>query len=213
MNGNKRKQRQFVAPTQEEVIKYFSDKGYKKEAAIEAFNYYNAKNWKNVKNWKQKMIGSWFSPANEKARKDENIEAKVKTRKNRVPLGAPRLRLSMSKREGYKRRWINDKQGRIAMAQEGGYTLVPKDGAEFEEDDVTNVNSSLNNAVSRVVDSEGTKAYLMEIPEDWYEEDQQEKQQKIDEMENTLSRGEDSHGKPGADGRYIPREGIKINRG
>lgn len=60
----------FIPPTQIEVENYFLEKGYKKEAGIKAFNYYNESNWKDgkgnkVKNWKQKMQGVWFKEENE----------------------------------------------------------------------------------------------------------------------------------------------------
>lgn len=60
----------IYTPTVDEVELYFAEKGYTKECAIKAFNYYDENNWKDsrnnqVKNWKQKMQGVWF--------KDENL--------------------------------------------------------------------------------------------------------------------------------------------
>lgn len=56
-------------PTVDDVILYFTENGYKKEAAETAFNYYNANDWndsrgKKVLNWKQKMISVWFKDEN-----------------------------------------------------------------------------------------------------------------------------------------------------
>jgi hypothetical protein len=56
-------------PTVDEVELYFLEKGYTKECAIKAFNYYSENNWKDsrnnqVKNWKQKMQGVWFKEEN-----------------------------------------------------------------------------------------------------------------------------------------------------
>lgn len=131
-------------------------------------------------------------------------------RKKRVPLGVPRQRLAVKGRQGYKRRWINDRDDRIRRAQEGGYSLVERDKGDYIDPDTSNRNDSLANSVSKVVDSDGTKAYLMEIPVAYYNADQKEKQKQIDKTEDALRHGADAHGKPGADGRYIPREGIKI---
>ena len=55
----------FIKPSVNEVIAYFEEKGYKKEIAEKAFNYYDSADWKDskgnkVKNWKQKMNGNWF---------------------------------------------------------------------------------------------------------------------------------------------------------
>ena len=133
-------------------------------------------------------------------------------RKERTPLGVPRQRLAMTGRKGYKRRWVNDREGRIARALAGDYQFVPKDGAKFKDKDEANRNESINNAMCKTVDSDGTKAYLMEIPSIFYNADQAEKQKAINEQENAILHGEDTHGKVGADGRYIPREGMKIKR-
>lgn len=128
-------------------------------------------------------------------------------RKKRVPLGVPRAKLAVNKRTGYVRRWINDRDGRIIRAKEGGYNFVKSEDAEFVDSDVCNTNT-----ISKVVDSDGTKAFLMEISEQFYEEDQIEKRNFVDRTEEALRKGEDSHGTPGRDGRYIPKEGIKISR-
>ena len=131
-------------------------------------------------------------------------------RKKRVPLGVPRLKMAVSNRPGFERRWVNDKGDRLNQAMEGGYNLVPRDGAKFIEEDVINRNDSLNNAISKPVNSGELKAYLMEIPTALYKADQKVKADDINKTEEDLRRGEDTHGQPGVDGRYIPREGIKI---
>ena len=129
-------------------------------------------------------------------------------RKKRVPLGVPRARLAVNDRKGYQRRWINDRDGKILRAQEGGYNFVKSSDAEFRDSDVCNSDTNC-----KVVDSDGTKAYLMEITQEFYDEDQAEKQKMVNLTEEALRHGEDSHGAPGHDGRYIPKEGIKINHG
>lgn len=74
-NKKEKKEKNIYIPTQEEVIKYFEEKGYQKSIAIKAFDYYDANDWKDangkkVKSWKQKMIGVWFKPENKIGRKD-----------------------------------------------------------------------------------------------------------------------------------------------
>lgn len=139
-------------------------------------------------------------------------QPKADARKKRVPLGVPRLRLAVTGRKGYKRRWVNDKGSRLEQALEGGYNLVPKDGATFKDADTANRNESLSNAVCKTVNQDGTKAYLMEISDAMYHSDQLAKAKNIDSMEDGLREGNDTHGKTGTDGRYIPTEGIKIER-
>ncbi len=63
-------------PSLQEVVEYFKKNGYKKEAALKAFKFYNepmvernGRVWKDsknntIKNWKQKMIGVWFKTEN-----------------------------------------------------------------------------------------------------------------------------------------------------
>ena len=141
----------------------------------------------------------------------KNQATKKAERKKRVPLGVPRQKLAVEGRPGYKRRWINDEGGRLDAALEGSYKLVAKDGVEFKDKDAFNRNESVNNAVSKTVNSDGTKAYLMEIPITLYNQDQAKKQESIDKTEGAIRQGGDSQGgQDGRDGRYIPREGIKI---
>jgi hypothetical protein len=57
----------FTAPTRQDVIDFFKEKGY--GGADRAFDYYAASNWMDsrgnmVKNWKQKMIAVWFKDEN-----------------------------------------------------------------------------------------------------------------------------------------------------
>jgi hypothetical protein len=59
----------FKPPTIEEVIEYFTEKGYNQKSAEKAFHYYDSAGWKDrngtqVKNWKQKMVGNWFKDEN-----------------------------------------------------------------------------------------------------------------------------------------------------
>lgn len=55
--------------------------------------------------------------------------------------------------------------------------------------------------------------YLMEIPEEWYQEDMIAGQKKVDELDASIRRG-DIAGEVGKDGRYVPStRGIKIQTG
>lgn len=64
-----KKKRVFNPPTLDDVISYFIEKGYTREAAKKAFSYYDVEGWKDsrgkqVLSWKQKMISVWFKPEN-----------------------------------------------------------------------------------------------------------------------------------------------------
>lgn len=126
-------------------------------------------------------------------------------RGTRIPLGAAQPKLGASQRPGYVRRWINDDRQRLQLAQSAGYEFVLSDPNAKSSDD--------GNKISQIVGSKdgggGLRAYLMEIREEWYREDQAVKTQKIKATENMIKRGELTK-KVGEDGAYIPSQGIKI---
>lgn len=129
-------------------------------------------------------------------------------RNSRVPLGVARAKLSVPTRDGYVRRWVNDAEGRLMMAEQGGYQFATDQSLQIGAQDVDNVNRDLGARISRVVDkTTGLKAYLMEIKEDFYREDQQAKAQKVAETDRLIKTGklEDD------DSRYIPDKGKGIS--
>jgi len=65
----KKRDKGFTPPSEQDVIDYFKEKGYRAAAAKKAFEYYNITNWKDstgkqVKSWKQKMWAVWCKPEN-----------------------------------------------------------------------------------------------------------------------------------------------------
>ena len=75
--GNERKVKEskeskgkdMTPPTQQQVVDFFSEKGYTSESAKKAHDYYASNDWKDgknnpVRNWKQKMIAVWMKPEN-----------------------------------------------------------------------------------------------------------------------------------------------------
>lgn len=55
----------FTPPQISEVIDYFTEKGYSKQAAEKMFEYYSVADWKDskgnkIRNWKQKANAVWF---------------------------------------------------------------------------------------------------------------------------------------------------------
>jgi hypothetical protein len=128
-------------------------------------------------------------------------------RAERVPLGSFRQKLQANNREGFVRRWINDDRQRLQLAQQAGYDFVLHDEVAKSTDD--------GGKISQIVGSKdgggALRAYLMEIREDWYWDDQAEKQKRIDATEGLIRRGELTQ-KVGQDGSYIPSQGITIKR-
>lgn len=143
----------------------------------------------------------------DRTREANAVDREPEGRAKRVPLGIQQAKLSASQREGYVRRWVNDDRNRVQAALGAGYQFVAIDVLAKSED--------AGNRVSQIV---GTKegghplvAYLMEIPEAWYKEDQQAKSQQVDDTEGLIRRGELTQ-KVGTDGSYVPTQGISIKR-
>ena len=128
-------------------------------------------------------------------------------RNKRVPLGVSRTKLAVPQRNGYVRRWINDSEGRLQMAEQGGYQFATDQSLQIGDPDIDNVNRDLGARVSRVVDkTTGQKAYLMEIKEEFYKEDQKAKAEKLDETDRAIRRGKLEK----VDDQYIPDNGRGI---
>jgi hypothetical protein len=142
-------------------------------------------------------------------------DTKTQVKRKRVPLSVPRMKLTAPTKPGKVRRWINDDGNRISMAQAGDYTFV-EENITPGDPDVKNVNRDLGSRVSAVVgkkeDGSPLVAYLMEIDQDLYEADQRAKQELAEELEDSIRKGHDSHGQVGLDGRYVPKESIKIDK-
>lgn len=78
-SGKVRSKKVFIPPTEQEVVEYFRENGYKEEIARKAWNYYEQGGWtdssgKPVKNWKQKMYVNWFRPEHAVMIKKEEYE-------------------------------------------------------------------------------------------------------------------------------------------
>ena len=129
-------------------------------------------------------------------------------RNARVPLGVARSKLSVPERPGYVRRWVNDVEGRLANAEQGGYQYAVDQGIQIGSADIDNENRDLGARVSRVVDkSTGQKAYLMEIKEEFYKEDQAAKAAKVADTDRRIKTGKLDDGEE----RYVPDKGRGIS--
>ena len=131
-----------------------------------------------------------------------DTDRKETGRSKRVPLGTPRAKMHADKRPGYVRYWFNDKPGRIVAAQDAGYQFVMESGDQKRQ-----MNVGTGEA------GQPLQAYLMEIPEEFYKEDQALKQVPLDEFETAINGGVPQ----GAEARdagqfYSNAEGAAIQR-
>jgi hypothetical protein len=132
-------------------------------------------------------------PPDEKPPERERPNAE---RKERVPFGSPKNKLSSPENDGYHYHYFNDnwrkEPGRIQRAINAGYEKV--EGVEPIP-------------VGSNEDGSAIKGILMRIPKELYNADQKLKQKEVDRVDEAIRKGKLEE-QPG-DKRYIP-DGIKI---
>lgn len=104
-------------------------------------------------------------------------------RRKRVPVSGARNILTVANKDpNYVYRWVLDIPGRMDIFKDAGYEVVidkPEVG-----DPTVDRHSQLGSAVTLV---RGVSTLvLMRIPREWYNEDQQAKQEEIDALEETM---------------------------
>lgn len=102
-------------------------------------------------------------------------------RVSRTPIGTRNILTVKGKDPNYVYRHVNDIDDRIQMFQEAGYELVQDESVQVGDKRV-NAASSLGSAKAVSV-GQGTKAYLMRIKREWYEEDQAKKLANVADIE------------------------------
>lgn len=103
------------------------------------------------------------------------------SKQKRVPMHV-RQPIQSAPRDGYVRRLVNDKPGRVDRFKLAGWTPV-EDGTQVGDPlstQATNVGAASAKQVG-----DGRWGVLMEIPEEIYKQDQADKHQKIDEDEES----------------------------
>lgn len=130
----------------------------------------------------------------------------VAPRPKRIPFGTARQKLAATERPGYHRRYFNDDARRVDAAKAAGYTFVvdPRTGEPTKS------------VVGVAKQGGGLTAYLMEIPIEFFNEDQSAKDVKLRQFDQDIRRGAGPGTAPGQDGRYVPMNPdgtprIKIN--
>ena len=106
-------------------------------------------------------------------------------RPRRTPLDSRNRLAIKNKEEGFTYRIVNDADDRVELLKEQGYEVCTTEqiGAIGNKrvDNTSSVGSVAHFSVGQ-----GTKAVVMRIPNDWYKEDQEIKQQQVDAMESTM---------------------------
>ena len=130
---------------------------------------------------------------NTDVKKDEKKEQPRK----RIPLGTRNI-LTAPKRPGFVRRFVNDKGDRVQRFKEAGYSIVKED-IQVGDPKVGTPNK-LGSSVEAQVGG-GQRAVLMEISEEYYNEDAKKAQDKITKVENEIRRNSKEPGRDGLHGK------------
>jgi len=137
-------------------------------------------------------------------------------RRERVPLGAPRSKLSIDESlipGNMAKRWICDRPGRLEQVQDAGFTFVDDPNikvGEGVEDGKDQMSSHVRRLVGTHEDGRPMYAYLMKQPKRYYEEDRKLYNQELDRTDEAIHAGAIG---PGQDEqRYVPKGAININR-
>jgi hypothetical protein len=141
------------------------------------------------------MTDASSAPTGREAGEQEAQVAPPVTRGTRRPFGSMMQKLAYPKRPGYHRHWFNDNSGRIEYAtDEAGYTHVkdPKTGKN----------------VSRVVGTrEGGNpitAFLLEIPDEWFNDDMLRYEQENAARDDAMRRGQVTTKEPEDQAKFYP---------
>ena len=120
------------------------------------------------------------------------MRARTEDRRKRTPFGVPRLKMTLDSAtqaklaaEGKVARWINDKDNRIREAQDGDYEFITSEGATTgDAEKVEETDRKIRKIAGKNKDGSPMYTYLMAIPEEYYREDQEAKEEinkKVDE--------------------------------
>ncbi len=126
----------------------------------------------------------------------------MRRRPARQPFGSFEQRLAAPPRPGFHRHWFNDDPGRIVRAEAAGYTHVKNESGQ-----------PTSKVVGVARGGGPLTAYLMEMPEEWYAEDQAAQEAEYAKRIAAIEQGR-GPGVPttGADGSavYVGKTGISL---
>lgn len=154
--------------------------------------------------------------------KKEKVEATAAVartpRKTRASFNGTEGKLRIQNEiEGYHCHIFNDVPGRIEQALEVGYEFVSPNEVGGTATNVVSRNTDIGDKVRFLVGTSETNeplyAYLMKIRNEFYEEDQNVMQARVDRTDAAIRQGQLTKEGHSTEGFYVPREGIKMGRG
>ena len=102
-------------------------------------------------------------------------------RTRRTPLEGRNILTVSGKEEGYVYRFVNDTGDRVQAFLDNGWEKVPAKNVRVGDKRLGVAGTEGSDAMASV--GQGTKAYVLRIREDWFEEDQAAKQAKVNATE------------------------------
>lgn len=114
----------------------------------------------------------------------ELTQAPAKARVKRTPVANRNILSVEGKDPNYVYRIVNDTGNRIETFKDAGYELVSAKDVRVGDKRVNSASPEGSNA--QVFVGDGQKAFVMRIPKEWYDEDQEAKQAHIKELERSM---------------------------
>lgn len=105
-------------------------------------------------------------------------------RPKRTPISGRNVLTVQGKEPGYEYRIVNDSGDRIEMFKDAGWELVDSKAVTVGDRRVDRTTSEGSKAQVSV--GGGTKAFVMRIPKEYYDEDQKAKADRIKALEDTM---------------------------
>ena len=139
----------------------------------------------------------------------ERIEVEREVR-GRIPLSSPKAKLNTPEMVGYHLHWLNDDGNRIPQAKAGGYSFVEQGETLVNTQDLagetvgvgTDLGTRVSVWVGKKEDGSPLRAYLMKIPNELYQEDQDALATRVDDLHNAMQQGkQEGQGETEADRR------------
>ncbi|CAB4120854.1 hypothetical protein UFOVP2_31 [uncultured Caudovirales phage] len=136
------------------------------------------------------------APVNPATSQADKID-EAREMRTRIPMSVPRAKLTTPDIPGFHCHWVNDYPGRVMQANQAGYEFVNQEEALITIPDLagsalgsgTDLGSRVSLVVGKNEDGTPLRAYLMKIRLEWYKEDQQAGQQRVDQIDDAMRQG------------------------
>jgi hypothetical protein len=116
------------------------------------------------------------------------MNTRVSTRTKRTPVNGRNILTVSGKEPGYVYRVVNDQGDRIQQFLDAGYEIVAAKDVRVGDRRVDTATPEGSNAQVVVDKSNGQKAVVLRVKEEWYKEDQAAKQTFVNDQESTITK-------------------------